>query len=535
MPVRNQNWYDLQAGRRYPLDDRSTGIDDANAPIEDDVLVDCHLRFPSMLGNHAFVQGITVTPALVTVVFGAAENLASTNCPTIAAITVPRATLSAGVNYTVKALLPGVAGWVAFGQGIQETFVGRYSTPQQTLISPRCARPYTPLPIPTLGKKNLATSLDGLISIVGTAPVEAFHDTVTINGETAQAIVLRLMTEYNGTNPLQTFLGACGERPESGTCPKQPLETINGVGPDCDGNINLVFEGFTALPFENCGGIDILSSVGLAAACAAAKPPTYRRPQDNCNPLNESAIDDANWYNPIDQIPPDVIESESLPDAGYTESCAILPSCIDFADGVSGNRFNVISGLFVYENTAAPFGCTLDESESSAAIAEHYTYTAANGVNQNIALFRNCIGDWAVDRTIATELKIGRGGLRRNGGIVLNYLQAVPYLQIPTRYLVAMIDGETNRLKVIRVNGTATVIEQETDLIVVPGEWYRISVTTVDTGAAAVLNVSAECLTAAIPPAALSVVISNYGDRVGLSGLYSDRSYTHFNTFQVVD
>jgi hypothetical protein len=533
MPTRNQNWYDLQSGRRYPLDDRSTGVDDAGSPIEDDVLADCHLRFPSTLGAHAFVQGITVTPALVTVIFGVAETLEDTEGPSIAALSVPRATLAAGVNYTVRPLVPGVAGWVAFSQGIHESFVGRYSTPIQTLIAPRCARPYTPLPIPTLGKQNLATSLEGLVTLLGVPPVEAFYDEVTIEGNPARAIVFRLLTEFNGDNPLETFLGACGERPESGTCPKPPIETINGVSPDCDGNINLVFDGFAALPFADCGGIDILASTGLAEACAAADPPPYRRPQDNCNPLGSSAADDDNWYDPIDQIPPDVIESESLPDPGYSESCAVVPTCVDFADGTSGGRFNGISGLFVYETTDAPYGCTLDESESVSSLAPHYTYTAASGVGRNIALFRNCPSDWAFDRTITTELKIGTGGLRRNGGLVLNYLQAVPYLQIPTRYLVALIDGETNKLKVLRINGTATVVEQETDLTVIPGHWYRLSAETLDAGGSVVLNVTADAIDLVMPSASLSVAISNYGSYTGLAGLFSDRSYTYFNLFKV--
>jgi ribosomal protein S4E len=109
----------------------------------------------------------------------------------------------------------------------------------------------------------------------------------------------------------------------------------------------------------------------------------------------------------------------------------------------------------------------------------------------------------------------------------------VPYLQIPTRYLVAMIDGETNKLKVLRINGTATVVEQETDFTVVPGRWYRLSVETLDAGAAVVLNVTADAIDLPVPSASLSVVVSNYGSRTGLTGLYSDRSYTYFNLFKV--
>lgn len=534
MPVRNQNWYDLQAGRRYPLDDRSSGLDDAGKPISDDVIVDCHLRFPSTLGVHAFVQAITVTPSLVTIVFGAAADLETTEGPSIAAITVLKKDLSAGVNYTLNSLLPGVAGWVAFGPGIQEEFVGRYSTPNQTLILPRCARPYEPLPIPTIGKQNLATALEGLISIVGVSPVEAFYDEVTINDAPAKAIVLRLLTEFNGANPLQTFLGNCGERPESGTCPKPPIETINGISPDCDGNINIVFEDFAAVPFEengSCGGgIDILSSVGLAEACV--EKPTYRRAQDNCNPIPASASDDANWYNPADQIPPIIIMSESLPNPGYVVDCSNPPFCKNFNDGISGDDFNTVLGLFDYKITDAPPGCFSCSSCSSFPHDDRSTY-AATGGNRNISLFRNCHDAWVFNRTIRAVMKICAISVKHNGGVVLNYLQGVPHLNIPTRYLVVVLDSDTNRLKVLRVNGTATVVEQSIDFLFVREQWYELLIEVVEAGDAVVLNVTAAPLEIDTPSASMSVVISNYGDHTGLYGLYSDGAVAYFNEFKV--
>jgi len=55
MAIRNQNWYNLQSTRRYPLDDISTGVDDAGAFIREDIIVDCHIRFPNTLGEYLYI------------------------------------------------------------------------------------------------------------------------------------------------------------------------------------------------------------------------------------------------------------------------------------------------------------------------------------------------------------------------------------------------------------------------------------------------------------------------------------------------
>lgn len=553
MPIRNQNWYDLQAGRRYPLDDRSTGVGDDKQFINDDILVDCHLRFPNTIGTVAFVQGITITPALVTVLFGVAENATGTAIQTIAAISLPLSQVSAGVNYTVTPLVDGVAGWIAFGPGIQEPFVGRYATPIQGLLAQRCARAYEPLPIPTLGKIDLTTSLQGLVRVLGIPPVEAKYEQVLVGEELVNAIVFRCMTEFNGQNPLEQFLSDCGKRPESGTCDKETIETINGVTPDNDGNITVEVEGFGSYLFKKrpgtgiletvCGGLDILSSIGLAEACSVGEPKSRKRACDTCyeNCSSQRADDDAFWYDPTTQIPvpPPVIEiSESLPDVGFLDSCALLPLCVDFFDGTGGNRFNTRTGLFVYEVTGTPDGCAgpppdLAGPGDSEGFTERYTYAAANVVGRNVALFRNCMDAGQLGKTFTTELKISTSGLRRNGGIVLNYTQAMPHLSIPERYIIVAVDASVSKLRVLRVNGTATVVEQETNVQIVPGEWLRLSVTTQDSGDVAVLNVTLTGISRPELSASIAAAVDNYGDPVGLAGLYSDRSYTYFNRFEI--
>lgn len=555
MAIRNQNWYDLQATRRYPLDETSTGEDDNGATIRDDILVDCHLRFPSTLGQYAFVQGLTVAPNLVTVVFGAVATPTSSESTILASVTVPRPVAS-NVHYDITGVFPGVAGWLVFGPGIDTPFVGRYSTPQQSLLSPRCARAYRPLPVPTLGKENLATALEGIVKFTGQAPVTATYEVRTIDNVEAPAIVFRLEGDVQGTNALSYFLGPCGQRPESGTCPKPPIETINGVAPDCNGNINLELDGFDGYPmWENiqrpnqssvawtCDGIDIITDTGLSEACNQGVSKSRKRYSDDCNP--SGSLDDAYWYNPIDQIPeqptiPDINSSLSLPDEGYPSVCATLPLCLDFASGAAPN-FAVKSGLFVFDTLAAPDVCpsesssSLSESSLSFTLSSHYTYAAANIVGVNLSIYKNCASDWAAGHTVSTELLITADGLNRNGGLVLNYLPGYAPLRVPTRYLVAVIDSERSALRLLRYNGSQFVVEYEAQLLTFINKWYELSARADVSGTSAAVTVSARALDGSVPTVSFSVEIDQYGDPVGQAGLFSNRSYTYFNKFRILE
>lgn len=528
MPVRNQNWYNLQANRRYPLDERSTGVDDSGAVLRDSILVDCHIRFPSTLGQYLFVQGITVAPQLITVVFGAVDDLEDASPVTVAAVSLPRATAQS-INHPITPLAEGVAGWVVFGGGLAEEFVGRYSAPLQTLLAPRCARPYRPLPVPTLGKLSLAASLQGEITLAAGPPVTAQEETVYVDSEPVQAIVFRLEETVDDPNPLKTFLGPCAQRPESGTCLKPPIETLNGVPPDCNGNINIVIEGFTSYAFDPAGGVDIVSDLGLAEACAALEGQRRRAAQDNCVPGSES-LGDITWPDPLAPVgsPPFIIESESVDVTDWPGTCATLPLCYDFLAGAAAD-FVTKSGVFVFEEQSAPEICS-DPEGSLSVLEPHYVMAAANVVGRNIALYKNCASDWALAATIGTQLKLTADGLARNGGLVFNYLSGYGG---PTTYLVALIDADRNELRLLRFNGTAVIEEYSASLQTYLGQWYYLSVQPVAAGASVIVTVTAGAVDGTVPEVAFSVPITNYGNPIGQAGLYTNQAYTYFNQFTI--
>jgi len=586
MSIRNLNWYNLQTTRRYPLDDTAVGeADEIRDNLPNDILVDAHLRYPSTLGTYAYVQGITISPGIVTVLIGVSESPDAEGA-TIAAVTAVQPA-AANTNYSVQALVPGVAGWITFGPGIETAFSGRYSFPAQTLISQRCARPYRPLPIPSLGKLGLATTLSDQITIVGESPVEVVRQKVQIDNVEVDAVVFR--SNQNDVslnyNPYAYFLGSCGQRPESGTCPKPPIETINGIGPDCDGNINLSFLNLTGQNFKDCGGIDIQTSLSLDRVCEQPLEPRIFY-DDLCCPdeVEDLAARDAlpieslyagkivktllpepqywkvrslaggepewvettevdaicGWPDPTEAIPPDIIiELPPLP-----EYPTVTTPCIDFCS-CSGPPplFDVRSGLFSLQTTDAPYACAPCGEQTTPpgtlteiiATSPRNTYAATDNNAISVAVLKNSATDWALGKTISTQLKISGDGLARNGGIVINYYHNNSGNQPQIRYLAAILDVSRSQLRLLRYVNNSFTIETQEQFSVRTNRWYTLSVTPTFTGSGVNLQITAEELSEDNLTASLntSVTLENYGPLTGTFGLYANRSYTYFNKFSI--
>lgn len=586
MSVRNLNWYNLQATREYPLDDRATSETDAHIALPSNMLVDAHIRFPESLGKYAYLQGFTSAPGIVTALIGVTDNL-NEEGPTVAAVQATRP-VSAYVNYTVTSIVPGVAGWLTFGPGIEEMFSGRFSSPQQTLITPRCARSYKPLPIPTISKVGLGAALSGVVKIIGEAPIEAvFYSALNVDGRTAPGIVLRLSKNDASLsyNPFTYFTGTCSQRPESGTCPKTPIETINGVSPDCHGNIDIVFgPPATALPFQNCGGIDVLSPTTLQQVCAGGDtrrtsfkdlccpeevaslsalyaitefvqnkivqvqgdPVTYYKAVSvtNGGSINwepTTAVDAiCGWPDPTDAVPTTTITLTSMQDY----PCLTLPVCVDFCScGDEPPLFETRRGSFKRLSTAAPFGCVPcgDQAaqpttpEEQIAKSARNTYASANNSTVSVATLKNCATDWAYNKTIRAQFKISGNGLDRNGGIVLNYFHDTAANPPQVKYLAAMLDVSRGELRLLRYVNDSYVAEGYATFPVITNNWYEMAVTPIFTGAGVTVKIVVNELetTARTVELLVPLTLEKYGNPTGRYGLFASRSWTYFNRFTV--
>lgn len=266
------DWYGRNGDRAYPVDDSATWVDDAGGFAPPDILVDAQLAFPSSHGPTAYVAALAAGPNVVTAII-AAEAGAFTP---LAAVTV--AGVTPGVPYPVRPMAPGVGGWVVFGPDAVVPYSGRFSSAGQSRLLARCARAYAAPPVPSIGKLGLATTLSGLVTLVAGSDLAISIRTMTIAGLPRRAIVIGLASSFN-QNVFDIYAGTCKARPEAGNCRKTPLRAINGVGPDCNGNVDINFIGVAAA--AAAGGIMLSLPVSLAASCGndglpgTAVPGTY--------------------------------------------------------------------------------------------------------------------------------------------------------------------------------------------------------------------------------------------------------------------
>lgn len=547
MPIRNQNWYNLQSTRRYPLDDKTTGEDDSGGTIRDDIIVDCHIRYPETLGKYLFIQGLTVTPNLVSVVIGAADDLDQTNCPTVAAITVTKP-LARNVNELITSFVPGLSGWVAFGPGVETNFVGRYSTPKQTFIGLRNARAYRPLPIPTIGKNTVAQSLTGVISLIAETPVVAtYYPAYTVpkydpeTGETnalpVKAIVFSTDAPTAQYNPLTAFLGPCTERPESGNCPKTPIERINGVEPDCEtGNINIVVgDGLSAATFEECGGMDITTELGLSMVCEKT-PPSERPRRDDCPCEDDDGVSEYCWPQP----PEDPDDSNDLTNCTNNAPCSDLPviatfgECVPCDEAGSGSSaaqsdFETVSGSFNFTDATVP----PSECGQSNNFAEGRAWRSNPNSGLNISLFKYCAGDWAYGKTVSARLRPTSGGTRRNGGVVLNYTRAIENGRCRSKYFAVMVDIIAGELQLYRFDGNLLIKENAVPIPYAANSWYALSASAAGTNGSATITATLFNITNGTFVTSLATNVTDYEIINGLAGIISNSSATEFSSFKI--
>ncbi len=261
MAVRNQNWYDLNESRSYPIDETAILVDDDGYSLPTHIICDLQLRFPSTAGNCAYISGLTVTPTLVSLtIVGSSSREAPDSLVPLAAVTLLKP-VTRFRTYSLQPLYPGVSGWIVIGGGQHDEYTGRFSSPAQSRLLDRIARPYESPPIPDIAKVG-SSPLTGYVHlrsgsdlsirreyrvIPGFPPPEDEQVWIEEEGDYGREVIvigLKDVTERGGRNVLDIYRGKCGARPESQTCEEHtPIEFIGNVAPDCCGAITIQFRG----------------------------------------------------------------------------------------------------------------------------------------------------------------------------------------------------------------------------------------------------------------------------------------------------
>jgi hypothetical protein len=520
--IRNLGWYNAHEGRPYPLDDSGTLQTDDGRRLPHHLLADLNIRYPYELGPKPFLAAVTVGPALATVTF---EVEGGAGFTPLAAASLP---LTGDFTYVVVPVQPfaaGVGGWVVFGRGVEDgSFSGRFSTAAQTLLAPRVARRYRRPPVVSLGRLGSAAGLDGVVLLKGQDPIQVVLETMEVAGANRDVIVVRLSDTVLGSSSalLEQFAGPCGARPESGNCgDPQPIETVNGVSPDCNGTINLVFEGCADVAQMGDSGVVLDCALGLATAC----PPPHIPNEDGTLP------DDAGALFPVLHNGGGGEGVSSLGPVGLTTHI----DC--FYNGGPPVDFLYPVGVWGLVPERSPLVECAAGQLNPLAHADSLTTETGSGVAQrNVAIWDGS-DTTTFYRTFTTDFYMlpGPTGALHNAQLVFNFPVATG-----SPYFVAELSYDTQQFHIKRYSGGFSTVVTESPPVVLLGVWYRMELTVKPGPFTGDAYVSAHVWSASstAPYAPLDehygpYTITGYGDGSGKFGFGTYRAQTRFSFLRV--
>lgn len=556
MPIRNAHWMNQNEGRAYPVDDGASAVSDGGVHLPPDIVSDLNLRWPSTLGDYAFLAAVSVTDALVTLTIQASTDPAEAVGLVPLAVLSVRRPVTEGRMYALLAQAPGVGGWLAFGSGANGgRFAGRFSSPAQSRLTPRAARAYRPPPVLGVQALGAAARLSGVVTLKATPPLALAAEERVIDGVLRDCIVVRLVEPTTGVqipaaaaavlgtatdSVFKQFSGPCAGRPESNTCGcPAPLEFVNAVAPDCDGKVTVEFRGHVAVSRLADGtGAAVDCPLGLVDACIPPQiPDSDGRLPGEYEPTNTTP--------PPDPVGPD---ASATSDSFSTDGTLPLVACFQAPDAVP---LTTTAGLWQWtdDDTPDPL-CEADMvgvSESVSVSASHselqlvgYTrlpgsYATASAAGRNAAVWDADVA--SVFRRVETVVKLtlGPAGAKQNAALVLNH-RPHPTTAGRVVYYTAEVDYDAQEFRIARFTGTAF---QAVAAVPVPGlqvgKWYRI-VARVTPADETRTRIAAELTSVSDPEtvsAAVAAVVSSYRPSTGKFGLGTNRALAAFSYLRV--
>lgn len=556
MSIRNNHWYNLNEQRNYPIADTASCVSNQGVRLPNDLIQDLRIRWPSSLGQYAYIGAASITEHIVTVLIEVTKTIDNSpdEATLIAAISVPKNELVVGQTLTLRPFADYVGGFITIGSFGGQLYSGSFSSPLQSGLSPRAARYTRVPPIPSISVDNSASTLSGVVNLTAVAPLKITKETKVIAGvEYDNVLVFSLFQETSNLQDtaaaesvFSTFAGNCGNRIGARTCPDpQPIESINGISPDCDGVLTLEFSGCAIVGRNTADcGVVVDCSLGLSASCEPPYLPTF---EEGLLPIELSPLLTPNVPStPEVVIPVDNSISESV------TTILSLPYCDTFDDGVaygfsvlSDAEYGIISDdspneLSCCIASGENYGCSQSDSEGAlygvSVVASSYgPITTGAETKKNISLFTSDVQ--TLFRKYSTDLKIisTPDGNLQNAGILVNYRILDSGL---STYFIALVDVAKSRFGIYYFNGLSTVVISDTEILSLAiNEWYTVTLKTYVGATATQVNFVATIRgvddTSINATVSTSVSSSTWVSDSGNAGLYTERSKGYFSYWRV--
>ena len=276
----NLDYANENAGRAFPLDDAATCISDTGDQLPYDLITDMKLWFPLDAQNRrrVYLSAITVGPAAVSASFMSTDgNLsAAVYQNQLVASVVALRPVDPHTLHPLLSLVDGAGGWIQFGSGVERLVAAssgqpitfKFSSHFQSMLSAFAVNAYKVGLVRSVGKYGYTQKLAGLVELKAGRDIVIERDTRTVDGVARTVAVISLDPDLS-KQQMQDYIGPCQGRPETGTCFRPAIFSINGVTPDCNGNIDIEFTGVEVREITNDQGIMLQTESSLEDFCEA--------------------------------------------------------------------------------------------------------------------------------------------------------------------------------------------------------------------------------------------------------------------------
>lgn len=498
MALFNNNWFNLNSTRRYPLEDSATGESDAGVDFPNDIIVDIRLRFPDSLCRYCSLSGVNISKSIVTVTIvghsnlpeaGSSSSYGSQGFYPVAVISLPKPVIS-GIPYRLSNFSDGVSGWIVFGEGVENTFSARFSESSQALISVKAAASYREHPVKSINILNSNVSLTGDVLLKSSGDLSVTIENRTIRGVgVRKCVVFSLNSEGSLENLYQKYLGKCEIRPESESCNKVSVEYINNIAPDCDGNINLSFSGNglvgqKIINSSNILGMAVELPLGMAEACTkndylpdndGKLPNEY---VDECEAIaaaegNQDSITDCDNINLNNSMSSSSLSSTNLP---YLDTLIS-----EVGSSTPPSHFEFINSKYERITTLRNRGFPLNSSGYKGL-------SVLTSGSRFLAVWNDLA---CSDHSFIREIDIADTGIRASvsltfleavtsgaAGVVIDYATVYSdnFKAYISTYVIGVLDFPARRIKIYRWLGYSWLLIGQSDIInsLTIDSWYSL-------------------------------------------------------------
>ena len=497
MAILNNNWFNLNSIKRYPIDDKATGESDVGLDIPNDIVVDIRLRFPETKAKFAAISSIHCGPGIVTVTFlGCQDYPVNTGEPDAVSQFVPLAVISIpkpvliGIPYNLTPMTDGVMGWIVFGEGVEKKFSATFTRTSQAILAPRAASPYKVAGVRSISINNNEVKLNKDIKLRGLGDLDISYGEREIPGVgEVSALIFSLRNQSTSENLYEKYRGKCQGRPESESCVKTSVEYINDVYPDCYGNINISFSTNQirdeVLVNSEMKGLAVEMPLGMAEACTKTD---YLPDEDGDLPnkyVDECADIAASEGDP-DAIAEIVDNTNTNPSLAST---ALEPTDLPYLDELiyaddtqdTPTHFEFINSEFLNTTTEFNRGFPSGRPYSGLAVLSAGSRFLAvwNDLASGDHSFQKDYPEsfgYGCRASVSFVVELGRD--TGTAGVVLDYCTIYSSAQskyIKT-YMIGVFNFLTRRLEIYRWGGSSWTLKGRTSPItnIVSGTWYSI-------------------------------------------------------------